>query len=299
MRVEFAQSLIDNYSLYSNQVFLTGDLGYMALEQVQATFGEHFINAGVAEQNMVTMAAAMAYEGFTPWVYSIAPFVTLRPYEQIRNDVCLHNLPVKLVGNGGGFGYGIMGATHHNPEDIGALRKMPNMQVIVPLVSSDVDEAVKYMLGNRNPNYMRMNMAAKLPAKIAPFTTWRKIKEGKDGVVIGTGPILENIINAEKEIRKDFETWAVSIFPFGDVPDEVVKKINATGTLVTIEEHYAAGGLSEALSLNLLGKVERKIQFAPLYAQGYISGQYGDQKWHQSENGLLGESLIKKLSQLS
>ena len=74
----------------------------MALEKVQGKFGEKFINAGVAEQNMVTVSAALAHEGFIPWIYSISPFVTLRPYEQIRNDVCLHNLPVKIVGNGGG-----------------------------------------------------------------------------------------------------------------------------------------------------------------------------------------------------
>ena len=78
----------------------------MALEKVQEKYGERFINAGVAEQNMVTVAAVMAHEGFVPFVYSISPFVTLRPYEQIRNDVCLHNLPVKIVGNGGGYGYG-------------------------------------------------------------------------------------------------------------------------------------------------------------------------------------------------
>src|SRR5512132_1728928 len=99
-------------------VFVSGDLGYMALEKVIETYGERFINVGVSEQNMISVAAGLAYEGFIPWVYSIAPFAILRPYEQIRNDVCLHNLPVKIVGNGGGYGYGIMGATHHTLEDI-------------------------------------------------------------------------------------------------------------------------------------------------------------------------------------
>jgi transketolase len=88
MRVEFANALIKNYTKTANQVFITGDLGFMALEGVRETFDTNFINGGIAEQNIVTMAAAMAHEGFIPWVYSISPFITLRPYEQIRNDVC-------------------------------------------------------------------------------------------------------------------------------------------------------------------------------------------------------------------
>ena len=84
-------------------VFLTGDLGFMALEPLQEALGQRFINAGVAEQNMITVAAAMAKDGWRPWCYSIAPFCFARPFEQIRNDVCLHDLPVKLLGNGGGM----------------------------------------------------------------------------------------------------------------------------------------------------------------------------------------------------
>lgn len=298
MRAEFAQALIDNYPLYPNQVFLTGDLGYNALEKVQKTFGDYFINTGVAEQNMVSMAAAMAYEGLTPWVYSISPFVTLRPYEQIRNDVCLHQLPVKIVGNGAGYGYGIMGATHHNLEDISAMRNMLHMKILVPFIVDDVQEAITYMLNDKNPNYLRLNLAAKLKKKITPFSTWRKIKEGNDGVVIGVGPVLENIINIEEEIRKDFEIWVVSIFPFGEIPADIIEKINSTKRLITIEEHYAAGGLGESFSIKLLGKINTPIQFLPLFAHGYISGKYGDQKWHQAENSLLGDSLKQKIQQL-
>ncbi|HTN17962.1 MAG TPA: hypothetical protein VL092_09795, partial [Chitinophagaceae bacterium] len=173
MRKEFAKSLTDNFNKYNKQVFLTGDLGYMALEEVQKVFGERFINAGVAEQNMITVAAALAQEGFIPWTYSISPFVTLRPYEQLRNDVCLHDLPVKVVGNGGGYGYGIMGATHHNLEDIGAMRMLPHMKVMVPLTSSDVDEAVQMMLADEHPNYLRLNIAASFEEPIPAFAPWR------------------------------------------------------------------------------------------------------------------------------
>lgn len=294
MRVEFAQSIIDSFDKKPNLVFITGDLGYMALEKVQQKFGERFINAGVAEQNMVTVAAAMAYEGFTPFVYSISPFVTLRPYEQIRNDVCLHNLPVKLVGNGGGYGYGIMGATHHNLEDIGAMRILPNMKVYVPFLATDVEQAVDHMLSNTQPNYLRLNVGAKIPQAVGPFSAWRKIKDGTKGVVIGTGPVLESLCNSP--LADELEIWVLSILPIADMPAELVASINKTGKLITVEEHYGECGLRETISFHIINKLDRGIQMLSLSAGGYPSGKYGDQKWHQAENNLSGEGLIKSLT---
>ena len=126
----------------SNFVFLTGDLGFMALESLQIVLGPRFINAGIAEQNMVSVACGLALEGMNPWVYSIAPFCYARPFEQIRNDICHHNLPVKLVGNGGGYAYGPMGASHHALEDYGALLTLPNMRAYVPAFGEDLKTVI-------------------------------------------------------------------------------------------------------------------------------------------------------------
>ncbi len=161
MRAEFAQAMIALFQKRRDLVFITGDLGYMALEDVAKTYGERFINAGVAEQNAVSLAAGLAREGHLPWVYSTAPFVVLRPYEQIRNDVCLHRLPVKLVGNGGGYGFGIMGATHHALEDVGAMRALPNMRIYVPLAAADVAQVVNIMAQDPLPNYLRLNTSVR------------------------------------------------------------------------------------------------------------------------------------------
>ncbi|MBP6731677.1 MAG: hypothetical protein KA149_06450 [Chitinophagales bacterium] len=294
MRVEFAQAIMNAFDKNNNLVFITGDLGYMALEKVQEKFGEKFINAGVAEQNMVTVAAALAHEGFVPWAYSISPFVTLRPYEQIRNDVCLHNLPVKIVGNGGGYGYGIMGATHHNIEDIGAMRILPNMRVYVPFTAADVEDAVQQMVADKNPNYLRLNMGAKVNYPVTPFAQWRKIKDGTRGVVVGTGPVTENILNAA--IADDLEVWVLSIFPIVDLPTELISSINATQKLITIEEHNGECGLRETLSYHLINQLTSSIKILSLAANGYPSGKYGDQKFHQAENNLGGEGLISELS---
>lgn len=291
MRVEFAQALIKLKSEFPDLAFLTGDLGYMALEKVQEAFGEHFINAGVAEQNMVTVAAALAYEGFIPFAYSISPFVTHRPFEQIRDDVCLHRLPVKLVGNGGGFGYGIMGATHHNIEDIAVMRVLPNMNVYVPFTGNDVEQALRIMIEDPNPNYLRLNLGAKVQQPVPPFAQWRKIKDGKKGVVIGTGPVLENICNQPDELIEDIAIWALSIFPVNEIPAPLIAEIASSARLLTIEEHQGQCGMNETLASLLLQQNIGPIRFEPLFAKGYISGRYGDQKWHQAENGLGGEEL--------
>jgi len=112
MRKQFCDAMVAR-STSNRLVFMSGDLGFMALEPLQAALGDYFINAGVAEQNMMSVAAAMARQGIEAWAYSIAPFCYARPFEQIRNDITFHALPVKLVGNGGGFGYGVQGPTHH------------------------------------------------------------------------------------------------------------------------------------------------------------------------------------------
>src|SRR5471030_3060270 len=142
-------------------VFMTGDLGFMALEPVRDAFGERFINAGVAEQNMISVAAGLAKTGLEVWVYSIAPFCYARPFEQIRNDVCLHGLPVQLVGNGGGFGYGVMGGTHHEIEDYGVLLALSGMKVWVPAFDEDVWPCIEAMSESRSPGYLRLGRSEK------------------------------------------------------------------------------------------------------------------------------------------
>ena len=289
MRNEFALAMMDEIDKSDALLFITGDLGYMALEKLEKKFGSRFINAGVGEQNMVTMSAALAHEGFIPFVYSISPFVTLRPYEQIRNDVCLHNLPVKIVGNGGGYGYGIMGATHHNIEDIGAMRVLPNMRVYVPFTTGDVPQAVQEMMLDKQPNYLRLNVGANVQQDIAPFTQWRKIKDGTRGVVVGTGPVLENLCNSAA--AQELEIWLVSIFPVSEIPNALLSSINSSRKLVVMEEHNGECGLRETISYHLMNHLVSPIRILSLSAHGYPSGKYGDQKWHQHENNLGGAGM--------
>lgn len=293
MRNEFAQAITEADHKYQDLVFITGDLGYMALEKVEQKFGERFINAGVAEQNMVSVAASLAYEGFIPFVYSISPFVTLRPYEQLRNDVCLHNLPVKVIANGGGYGYGIMGATHHNIEDIGVMRILPNMRVYVPFLGTDVTTAVNEMINDKRPNYLRLNIGAKVKYEVPPFAQWRKIKDGTKGVVIGTGPVVENICNSP--LADDLEIWILSIFPVHEIPTSFIQSVNRMRKIIVMEEHNGECGLRETISYHLMNHLSFSVKILSLSAKGYPSGKYGDQRWHQEENSLSGESMCREI----
>ena len=155
MRKQFSEAIVKRCN-NSEMTFLTGDLGFMALEPIQLALSERFINWGIAEQNMISVAAALSRDGWETWVYSIAPFCYARPFEQIRNDICFHNLPVKIVGNGGGYGYGVMGPTHHAIEDYGIMLTLPNMKVLIPAFDEDVFSVIEIAGQMNNPLYLRL-----------------------------------------------------------------------------------------------------------------------------------------------
>ena len=158
MRNSFSRVIIDYFKENEKSVFITGDLGFNALEGIQTNFNERFINIGVAEQNMIGVAAGISYNGFQTFCYSIAPFSVYRCYEQIKLDVCIHNLPVCIVGNGGGYGYGIMGATHHAIEDIGCLSMLPNMTCWIPAFQEDVEFCISQIVNFKKPAYLRLGL---------------------------------------------------------------------------------------------------------------------------------------------
>lgn len=155
MRKQLCDALVAR-AANPDMAFLTGDLGFMALEPLRETMGQRFINAGVAEQNMITVAAAMTRQGWETWVYSIAPFCYARPFEQIRNDITFHKLPVRMIGNGGGYGYGVMGPTHHAIEDYGILLTLPNITAFVPAFDEDVAAVIERAGASAGAAYIRL-----------------------------------------------------------------------------------------------------------------------------------------------
>jgi len=300
MRNIFCQTLV-RPSYRPAFVFLTGDLGYSALEPLQKSAGSRFINAGIAEQNMVSVAAGMASMGLQPWAYSIAPFIFARPLEQIRNDVCLDDLPVKLVGNGGGYAYGVMGASHHAIEDYAILLSLPHMRVFVPAFGADIPPIVEKLLTLPHPAYLRLGRDEK-PAdlELRAYAPWRKILEGQGPTLLIVGPLAGGILGAFQKLpeQKRPSTWVLTELPLEEktLPLEFLDDLKRSGHLMVAEEHIAHGGAGEALCRKLLLKGTPPRRFTHYVAQGYLSSYYGSQKFHREESGLTAETILKDMA---
>ncbi len=263
MRKAFADAILKHST--ERTVFLTGDLGFGALEPIREALKSRFINAGISEQNMVSAAAGISKTGLMVWAYSIAPFIYARPFEQIRNDICLHNLPVHLVGNGGGYGYGVMGATHHALEDYGVLLTLPNMKVYVPAFSGDLDPMVGRIQCSENPTYLRLGKSElELGGE---YAAWRRLRTGSGLVVVIMGALSGSTYEAVKDLDIDF--WVTTELPLKDVPDFGNRPV------WVVEEHVAQGSLGQMLAAD-----------RHFCAKGYPSRTYGSQIFHRKECGI-------------
>lgn len=281
-------------------VFLTGDLGFMALEALQSAMGDRFINAGVAEQNMVSVAAALARQGLDAWVYSIAPFCYARPFEQIRNDIAFHHLPVRLIGNGGGYGYGVMGPTHHAIEDYGVLLTLPNMRVYVPVFDEDVPSVVGKAGGDAQSTYIRLGRGEPPSGYAVPeYAAWRLLIAGHGPPVIAVGPLAGTYIAAMGKMPEERRPnlWALSELPLRSNPPpvELVNQILTDGRVYIAEEHVAQGSFASELAMYLLerGMSARLIH---LCARAHHYSGYGSQAYLRSKSGLDPGSLISALN---
>jgi transketolase len=279
-------------------VFLTGDLGFMALEPLRDVMKDRFINAGVAEQNMVAVAAGMASEGLQCWLYSISPFLYARPFEQIRNDVCMHNADVKLIGNGGGYGYGSMGATHHALEDYGALLTLQNMRAYIPAFSADIPQIVPKMAQSQGPAYLRLGLCEKPPLFELPvYAPWRNVLPGAGPVFLIVGPPAGGFIRAlqprEPEDRPD--VWVLSELPFArDIPEAFREAIGRSQHLCIVEEHVLQGSAGQMVAHRLMTQRVAVRRFEHYYARGYPSGTCGSQLYHRRECGFDVQTVLER-----
>ncbi len=283
MRKELCNTLC-NIAQDPSMVFFTGDLGFMALEPLQSKMGNRFINAGLSEQNMVSVAAAMAKDGWSAWCYSIASFCFARPFEQIRNDVCMHDLPVKLIGNGGGYGYGVMGPSHHAIEDYAVMLSLPFMKVFVPCFNEDVGPTILAAKAWNHPCYIRLGLGELPIGETYPtYRPWRKLLEGAGPVIIATGTIGGSAWSTLKDLPQENrpDLWILSELPIinSSFPEELIKKLSSGATLITIEEHISHGGLNSMVAQKLLLDGIRVSKFISMNSVGLATGVYGSQQF--------------------
>lgn len=285
MREAFSQAIVDRARAHPF-VFLTGDLGFKALEPVRDALGDRFINCGVAEQNMIGVAAGLARAGEEVWVYSIAPFCVARPFEQIRNDLALHRLRVRLVGNGGGYGYGVMGPSHHALEDYGILLTLPDTAVFLPVFDTDLPGAVQRAADHPGPSYLRLGRQEADPVWETAPAAWRKLRTGKGPLVVACGTIAGSVLSSLADM--DVEIWAITELRSGrtDLPDRIVERLNAGTAVIVVEEHRAHGGVGGVLARAMLLAGLSPRGFRHHFAKGYPSGRYGSQQFHRQESDL-------------
>ncbi len=300
MRKHFSEYIEQNLADRDDFVFVTGDLGYAALENVARKMGDRFINAGVAEQNMIGVAAGMASQGFQVMCYSIAPFVVYRCLEQMRNDVCFHNLPVYIVGNGGGYGYGIMGSSHHAIEDIATLSGLPNIQCYVPAFVEDMRGCIGSMTERRRPAYLRLGLGKNAPEGMRQNEGGGVlVNETAPGLtIVSMGPVTNNMLAAlnDHPHRTEIDVFICNVLPLIALSQEMLTSIIASKNVLVIEEHISVGGLGGAVSLliNELGLPLNK--FISLHAEGYPNGLYGNQGYHQQLSGLDEGNILKVIN---
>ena len=295
MRDELAKILLNKYS-HSPFIFLTADLGFNAFEKLRDLLKERFINVGISEQNMISVAAGLALKNENVWVYSIAPFCYARPFEQIRNDICYHKLPVKIVGNGGGYAYGAMGYTHHSIEDYGILLTLNKMNVYIPAFKKDIEYIVNKLMKTENPSYLRLGRC-ELETETTirgRYQAWRQILKGFGPVLLVVGPLAGLYIGYFKNIPIELrpEIWVVTELPFtfNELPKDFIKSVISKGLWVA-EEHVINGSVGQMLTHCFASNGLCLKKFKHFSAKGYLSGNMGSQKFHRSESGLTLESI--------
>ncbi len=298
MRVDFVKAMSAVFASDEKAVFITGDLGYNALEGLRDAHPQRFINAGVAEQNMVGMAAGMALLGYRPWVYSIAPFAVFRCFEQIRNDVCLHNLTVRVVGNGGGYTYGVMGSTHHAMEDLGVLKTLPNMQLYFPCSNNQVSTVVQHVQNSAGPSYLRLAISGfaqnQDPLEEDLETLTRHYAQGSELTMVAVGHAAQIALSTLPLLPRQgmVDLFGVAHFPLELSHNQaLVRSVQRTGRLLLVDEHYQAGSVAESLRAQL-----PPVQHFRLACAHYRHDQrYGSSRFHLEQAGLAPQDVYQHI----
>ncbi len=268
----------------------------MALEPFIEAFPTRFFNVGVAEQNMVGLATGLAEAGMVPFVYSIAPFATLRPHEFIRNGPLLHRLPVRIVAIGGGLEYGPNGMSHYALEDVAMMRAQPNMTVIAPADSMQAGQALLAAAGIPGPVYFRLGKdeTTMVPGLDGAFELGRiqRIREGPDAAIIAMGPIAAEAVAAADLLAAQGLACSVAVVASVHPPpsDDLALLISGRPLVVTVEVHYLNGGLG-SLVAEVVAERGLGVRVLRQGVRTMPDGLVGSQRYMERLFGLSAEQL--------
>lgn len=260
MRAVMVELILAHCQADRDALFLTGDLGFSVVEPLREALGERFINAGVAEQNMMTMAAALAQAGFRPYVYSIAPFVTARCFEQIRNDVCYHKKQVFIVGAGAGLSYGSLGSSHHSLEDAAILATLPGMKVLSPANGVELAEMHRLALSSPGPAYFRVSREDGREFATPRFESLQhaahRIADGGDICLVANGPAVATALDLRERLAAhSISASVVSVPVLSPFPTEAVAAcLPDRAPVLALFEGYTGGPLELGLRRLLMAR---------------------------------------------
>jgi transketolase len=282
---------------------MTGDLGYMALEPFADKFPSRFVNVGVAEQNMVGLATGLAESGFIPYVYSITPFITLRPYEFIRNGPVQHCLPVRIVGIGGGFEYAANGMSHYGLEDVGVMRIQPGLTVVTPADHEQAGTAIRSTWELPGPVYYRLGKddTMTVPGLGGSFQIGRVqlLHEGREVLIVTMGSVANEAVGAAQTLEKQgVSARVVLVSSFNPAPvEDLITHLAGFQHVVTVEAHYPTGGVG-SLVCEITAENGFSCQVARCAVGSCTDGVTGNQKFLYARHGLNSQAIAETARRL-
>lgn len=301
MRDTFVKTLVEIAKEDKNIELVTGDLGFGVLKPFWEQLPNQFTNAGIAEQNMTTVAAGMALEGKTVFTYSIGNFPTLRCLEQIRNDCAYHNANVKIVCIGGGFVYGSLGMSHHATEDIAILRALPDVVVMAPGDLVEAQEATKAIAQYKGTCYLRLGRGGekRIHDRIEHFQIGKAIRvhDGEKVAIFSTGAIFEEVQGAYDLLNRQGISPAVYTFPTVKPIDKDVICACAKDfdLLVTCEEHNIVGGFGSAVAEVMAEMPAKRAHLMRIGMQDMYATKVGSQAYLREQYGMSAKQIAEKI----
>ena len=295
MRKQFVTTLTEIASADDRVVLLTADLGFMVLEPFAERHPDRFFNVGVAEANMISLAAGLAHEGFIPFCYSIATFASMRGYEQFRNGAVIHQLPVRIVGIGGGFAYGSAGITHHALEDLALMRVQPGVGVVVPADDAQVDGLLRDHYARPEPMYVRLAKESANHAELGGRFRWGRLEVIGDGdvLVVAIGSMAGVALEARRRLLTEGIHTAVGVVaclspaPVEDLTGVLIGK----RACVTIEDHRIVGGLGSFVA-EVIADLGLGVHLSRCGVTDPVGGTSGSEEFLRHRNGLDVEGLM-------
>lgn len=301
MRTAYLDTLYE-LAQKDNRVYaLISDNGAIVYDKYRKDLSEQYLNLGISEANMIGMAAGMASCGKIPFAYTIGAFLAYRAFEFIRNDVCLQNQNVKIVGTGAGEVYSALGPTHHSTEDLGGLRALPNLTILCPASPLEVKKATRAAYEHEGPVYLRLgtNREQELYENDYEFEIGKAVtlKDGNDITLIGTGSILKDVLDAAEQLSAEgIHARVVDMHTFKPIDKEaIIKAIDETGRIVTVEDHNIIGGLGSAVA-EVIAESGLGTKFKRIGLHDF-SGGYGSYTQVKEINGIGLYEIIKEIKE--